>query len=94
MTSLMASQHEHNIHHMLAAIVDISRNGASLGKKSSPTCLSHLSGGINADKPRNRRIFKKKNLRGGGYGRLSKTICLILLEREKSNLKADISMDK
>lgn len=92
-TSLMASQHEHNIHHILAAIIDISRNGASLGKKSSPKCLSYLSGGINADKPRNRRIFKKKK-RGGGCGWLSKTICLILLGREKSNLKADISMDK
>lgn len=59
-TSLMAAQHEHNIHHILAAIVSISRNGTSLGKGTSPACLNYQSGGINADKPRNRKVFKEE----------------------------------
>lgn len=34
-TSLMAAQHIHNIHHILAAIIGISRNGTFLGKGTS-----------------------------------------------------------
>lgn len=62
-TSLMAAQHERNIHHTLAVITGISRNGTSLGKGTSPACLVYQSGGINSDELRNRRVKKKKKKR-------------------------------